>query len=486
MQIEITNTVARVTQATEDERAWLHGYLSFEDQTSKFTRRRDGSVKVNAAKKISLLMLDDTFPAGLVGRAKRAGLKAGHVIGVLDKRTRPCDPMEWPECCPPSLMKADGPWLYDFQREAVDAAVSRTRGILDVPTGGGKTEIACGIAMRLGLTNTLFIAPEADLMHNAARRWEKRTGLEAGRIGDGYMNPRDGFTAATFQTLARRMGHRNSVIHDYLSSVGCMIIDEVHTLPADTYYNVSQAIPAYWRIGVSGTPLARGDRRSLFSIASTGSIIYKVETQLLIDRGFISRPHIRMVTHEQSGDAKTWQKAEKVNIVESRTRNELVVRLAKAAPGPGLVFVKMKKHGQILTEMLTAAGLRVEFVWGEKATTQRDDAIKRLREGALDFIVCSVVFQTGTDIPEVRSMVIACGGKSEIATLQRIGRGMRIVRDEHTGEVVKDEFWVFDIMDTEPKQHAMLTGNRWNAKHSRERFKAYTGVGHEVTISEGI
>ena len=111
-----------------------------------------------------------------------------------------------------------------------------------MPTGSGKTETAVALAMRLGMTNTLFIAPEADLMHNAARRWELRTDVQAGRIGDGYMTPRDGFTAATFQTLASRMTKKDPKLLKYLSTVGALIIDEVHTLPASSFYNVAQAI----------------------------------------------------------------------------------------------------------------------------------------------------------------------------------------------------------------------------------------------------
>jgi len=484
MQIELGNIHARIVFASQDMREWLHEFLSFEDQASKFTRGRDGDLRVREGRRISLLRADGTFPAGLTRKVKKAALARGDLISVIDKREQPCEPLSWEEALPPQLINAAGePWLHDFQREAVDAAVFRTRGILDVPTGGGKTEIACGIALRLGQTNTLFIAPEADLMHNAARRWEKRTGLTAGRIGDGCFDPRDGFTAATFQTLAKRL-YPGGPLQQYVNTVGCVIFDEVHTLPADTFYAAAQQIPAYWRIGVSGTPLARGDRKSLFSIAATGSVIYKVPTQTLIDRGFISRPHIQMVTCEQTSEARDWQNAERELIVNSAKRNKLVCALAKVAPKPGLVFVKYKAHGKALTKMLKEAGVRVEFVWGEKATAQRDAAIERLRHGKIDVIVCSVVFQTGTDIPEVKSMVIACGGKSEIATLQRIGRGMRIARNEITGEVIKDEFFVFDIMDREPNKDAGHTGNRWNARHSRERFKAYVGVGHEVTVKE--
>lgn len=486
MRIELDNRNATAYDMTEEEYAFLYGYLSFDDEASKFVRRRDGSVKFNSkAKKLSLLGMDNTFPAGLLGKVKRAALKKGILIPVVDKRTAPCAVLSWEDAIvEPSLITDGEPWLHDFQQEAVQRAIDKTRGILDMPTGSGKTETACGIAMRLGLTNTLFVAPEADLMHNAARRWEKRARVEAGRIGDGWMKPLDGFTAATFQTLASRMGKNDPELMKYLQTVGCVIFDECHTLPADMFYRTALDIPAYWRIGMSGTPLARGDRKSLFSIAATGSIVYKVETQMLIDRGFIARPHIRMTRFQQDFEASGWQAGERTGIVESSRRNELVINLAKQAPKPGLVFVKLKKHGLALQKAFKRNGLRSEFVWGEKNTAQRDDAIERLRNGELDCIIASVVFQTGTDIPEVQSMVIACGGKSEIATLQRIGRGMRIVRDEHTNEVIKGEFYVYDIYDTEPKQSSGLTGNRWNANHSRERFKAYTAVGHEVTIKD--
>lgn len=492
MRLELDNLNAHVFDASDEELTWLNSYLSFEDPSAKFIHKADGSTKYNPTpKRRSLLGIGNTFPAGLVGKVKKAALQNNMLLPVLDRRVRPCVPLTWEEALVHAGLLRDpgGPhdlsnvWLHEHQVPAVDIAIQRTRGILDMPTGSGKTEVAVGIALRLGLTNTLFIAPEADLMHNAARRWEKRTGLTAGRIGDGWLNPLDGFTAATFQTLASRLAKADGKLLAYLRTVGCAIFDEVHTLPADMFYRTALQIPAYWRIGISGTPLARGDRKSLYSIAATGSIIYKVDTQLLITRGFISRPHIQMVPFEQTFDAAAWQEGEAKGIVDSSRRNKLIVTLASIAPTPGLVFVKLKKHGRVLTDMMRAAGLRVEFVWGEKNIVQRDEAVKRLINGQLDHIVCSVVFQTGTDIPEVRSMIIACGGKSEIATLQRIGRGMRIVRDDN-GNVLKDEFYVFDVMDTEPKQHAGHTGNRWNARHSHERFKAYTGVGHEVVIKD--
>ena len=80
-------------------------------------------------------------------------------------------------------------------------------------------------------------------------------------------------------------------------------------------------------------------------------------------------------------------------------------------------------------------------------------------------LVSSVVLQEGCDIPSLASIVVGAGGKSAIATLQRLGRGTR------TDGGKKTEFQVFDVADK---------GNPWLVKHARARTKAFLSEGFEV------
>ena len=114
---------------------------------------------------------------------------------------------------------------------------------------------------------------------------------------------------------------------------------------------------------------------------------------------------------------------------QSRARNRALVVAAERAAKPGLVFVREKKHGKILVEQIRKAGLNAEFVWGEKNTSQRDEAIRKLEDGELDVIVCSVVFQTGTDIPSLRSLVIGTGGKVIREIVEKTGAKVNIEDD---------------------------------------------------------
>ena len=104
--------------------------------------------------------------------------------------------------------------------------------------------------------------------------------------------------------------------------------------------------------------------------------------------------------------------------------------------------------------------------------------------GRYDVLICSVIFQEGEDVPDLRSVVIGSAGKSVIATLQRIGRGMRRASG-------KDEFEVFDVADlgcgcmSGPASHRH-PGCKWLDKHTRDRIKAYTTEGHETVLEDWV
>jgi superfamily II DNA or RNA helicase len=233
---------------------------------------------------------------------------------------------------------------------------------------------------------------------------------------------------------------------------------------------------AYYRVGMSGTPLARGDRRSLLTIAATGPVIYRIKSEVLIQAGVLSRPKIRLTPVAQTSERPTWQGVYGECIVRSAKRNAAIAAQARRAQKPCLVFVKEIAHGRELEKRLRAAGLTTEFVWGTDSVDERKSAVRRLVHGDTDALVASVIFNEGIDIPELRSVVIASGGKSVIAALQRIGRGMRVQKDAQ-GKVIKDTFEVFDVADK---------GCKWLERHTRARLRAYASEGYETIVEAAL
>jgi superfamily II DNA or RNA helicase len=337
----------------------------------------------------------------------------------------------------------------------------------------------------------LMVAPEKDLLHNLADRWEKRTGQKAGRIGDSMWEEADRVNVATFQTLSKAMENNDPRFHALVNDVGGFIVDEVHQAPSDSYFKVCMAIPnAYWRLGFSGTPLSRGDSKSPFAIGATGEVICKLSPQFLIERGFISRPEITMVRVPQGApSAKTYQGAYKERIVRSRVRNNVILECVAQAQKPCLIFVQYTNHGKELKELLSKKHpeLRVQYIHGTHSTKQRDQVIDSLKWGDVDVLIASKILQTGTDIPDLRSLVVATAGASNIAALQRLGRGMRVLRDSD-GKVIKNSVEVYDIYDVDEKAVNPHTGRKratkmkWFEKHAEERLAWYRCEGNPVTI----
>ena len=259
--------------------------------------------------------------------------------------------------------------------------------------------------------------------------------------------------------------------HTYVANG--FVVHNCHVVAAESYGAIARATKnAFYRIGLSGTPLARGDKRSIFVVGSLGSVIYKISAAQLIEEGVLSRPVVRMVTCPQDSTAATHQGVYGELIARSRIRNRLLAMMARAAASPGLLFVKEVKHGQQVVRMLAKLGLNAEFVWGALDVPTRQTLIKRLVRGDLDFLVCSVVFQEGIDIPSLRSVIIGAAGQSVIASLQRIGRGMRAGTDKTT-------FEVWDVLDVDlvPRKKP-----GWMAKHAKKRFAAYRAEKHDVQL----
>jgi len=474
MLVALGNLHAKVLRATDDETDWLRSKesgLVFDDKKKLFANGKVEKVRF-------FDVIDGTFPAGFLPVTAKRAATASIKIETVDQRAKPTFN---------GIVKPVA-WLRDYQEGAVDTCIKETRGIIKVPTGGGKTEIAIGVVNKVPV-RWLFLVHRKTLLEQSAQRYELRNrGETAGRIGEGKWKVGQRFTVATFQTLAAayRKAHQLTLEGDFtkmkeltafFDQFEGVIVDECHVLPADSFWRVAMLLRnAYYRIGISGTPLDREDQRSVFAIGALGPQIYEILAARLIEEGRLARPLIRMVPvkHEFNQLDKwglkrswDWKKVYDEGVVRSKERNLTLITAVQKAEKPALVFVKDILHGQAFHRALVKRNIKTDFVWGKASLQTRQAVVRRLERGDLDVLVCSVIFQEGVDIPELRSVIIASGGKSVIAALQRIGRGMR--RPDG-----KETFEVWDVADD---------GNEWLARHAKQRRLAYQREGYSVTIT---
>lgn len=224
---------------------------------------------------------------------------------------------------------------------------------------------------------------------------------------------------------------------DILAKFELVIVEEAHEVSSDGFYTVMAACRnAHYRMALTGTPFMKDDEEAnMRLLASCGPVAVKITEQLLIERGILARPYFKYVelpaAHKPKALHKStpWQKAYDVGIVHNEYRNKMVIAEVMRARLYGLnamVLVQHKAHGELLRDMMVGrAGLRAEFIFGEDNQAQRKKQLQALGRGELDVLIGSTILDVGVDVPSVGMIVLAGGGKAEVATRQRIGRGLR-------------------------------------------------------------
>lgn len=453
-----------VVEATEAEREWLRQYVAI---------RQDGS-PVDPGDRIVSLLDRGRIPTGMAGFVAERAPDEFQV--VLEDGRGPA----------PRVVGAPPRWLRDYQVEAVQALFRGAElpgvGICSAGTGAGKTQVAVAAGVMTGPTaRWLMLAATKDLMHQAASRWEELTSQPAGRLGDGHRTPAR-FTVATLAT-ATAMAQKGG-----LPEVDGVILDECHNAGAPGTYKLLMSIDAYWRFGLSGTPLSRGDKRNMMVMAALGPIVYAQGSASLQEAGWLAKPNIQFIEYEHTRlgmsasrlaalDKTGWfhrhgrvwdtyQEAYEDAIVLCKSRNAAALRALQKAPLPALVFVSRLEHGKELSKSIERLGMSVRWVSGKCSARERRGVIEELERGDLDVIVASPVFDTGVDIPNVRCLMNAAAGESTIRAVQRLGRGLRKAAG-------KDSVVMIDFIDR----------GRWLLKHSRARAAAYKREGYQVEVT---
>ena len=442
---------------------WLSDYLTWESVAYP-------GGKKTKIKKSLFEAWNRTFPAGLVWNVKKAAERDGIAIDVI----RPQGAIT------PDFF-AGTEWLRDYQQKALTAALKYRRGVLWLPTGAGKTEIATALMKSVPNARWLFLVHRANLVKQSAERFEKRTGEEAGMLGGGQNRIRR-VTFATFQTLAqafkneRKPSKKYAKIRALVVEAGGIIVDECHVLPARSFLNLTrQAINAEFRIGLSATPFARGSQDSLHLMGATGPTIFRLKVEELANRNAIIKPTIRLVEVEQgiptpqtANPRKAYSKVYEMGIEQSEKRNQKIVDLVWDSEKPCVVFVKGLDHLKTMVEKLSEREIPCAGISGSTPHGEREETIRLLQKGELECLVATVVLQEGVDIPDLRCVIVASGGRSTIAAIQRAGRAMRTAEG-------KDQAVIIDIWDT---------GNKILERHAKKRKKAYEKEGFNVKSIE--
>jgi len=376
--------------------------------------------------------------------------------------------------------------LRPYQLEAIKKArVSIRNGnrriIIQASCGAGKTIIAGAIissALEKG-KKVIFLVHFRQLAYQAMERFNDfGIGDEVGIImaGEEHFFERP-VQIISVQTYGRRLKLDDTEHNQWFRDADIVFYDECHASIAKT----RKAILNLYKddaiiVGLTATP-ARADGRPLGEIYDDIVCCSNIEelTQLghlvpAIYYGATELPDLNNIP-TVAGDYNQKVLGERVN--KEKLVGDILENWLRIAPErQTVIFATNVKHSRYIEKVFSKHGVSIEHIDAHTPEEERQDILRRFKNGDVQIVTNCAVFCEGADFPWASCVVLAKPSKSFTRFIQMAGRGIRPYQDkdnciliDHAGLIQRHGFLDEDVYWTlDGKEKA------WNKK-KREKIE---------------
>jgi superfamily II DNA or RNA helicase len=341
----------------------------------------------------------------------------------------------------------------DYQWVAYLWSLTKKRGVIISPTASGKSLIIYMISRWLlehgHKKRGLLIVPTTSLveqMYGDFKDYGWDVEKNCQRIYEGFT--RDAYAPMVISTWQSIF----NLPKKYFAQFDFVIGDEAHQFKASSLKGVmTQLVNCDYRIGTTGT-LDGSKVHKLVLEGLFGNVQRVATTKNLMDRGLLAKLEIKCLVlkypEEVCKTVKGQSYPDEISFLcANESRNRFITNLARSLDGNTLILYNyVDKHGKILYEQIKQALIadptrKVHLIHGLVETEERELVRKITETEKNSVIVASYgTFSTGTNIKNLHNGIFSSPTKSQIRTLQSLGRGLRM------GEF-KQEFNLYDIVD---------------------------------------
>jgi superfamily II DNA or RNA helicase len=367
---------------------------------------------------------------------------------------------------PPSLRGYQEQALFAFERFG-------HRGVVALPTGSGKTRVACAAIARTG-QSALVLVPTRVLLDQWVRVLRACFGDPIGVFGDGSK------TLARVTVMTYESAYR--ALDRFGDHFGLLVVDEAHHFSGGLRAEALEMCPAPLRLGLTATPPPAGSAGAERLRDLVGPVVYALEIADLAGRDLapleVVRIHVSLTPAERAAYERDLAPFARFRgeVLRSDPQADWVACVRAVARMPGgrdvlrgmhrataaAAFPSAKRaavrellarhrHDRVL---LFTAGADDAYAIGQDALVPviTADVPRVEREAILDAFrarrvraICSArVLNEGFDVPEANVAVIVGGALGAREHVQRVGRILRPVGDKRA---VAYELVTMDTVD---------------------------------------
>jgi superfamily II DNA or RNA helicase len=349
--------------------------------------------------------------------------------------------------------------LRDYQRAALESwRDADCRGVLELPTGSGKTVIAIA-AIAARSEPTLVVVPTVDLLEQWERELHAEFDVPVGRLGGGEQRV-EHVTVSTYDSAylrADELGDR----------FGFAVFDEAHHLGGEGYRDIARLLAAPARLGLTAT-FERPDGAHEVVVDLVGPVAHRLSAEDLAGDHLaafdIKRITVELTDAEREryeahqGTFTDYLASSGIQLRSGSDYQELVKRsgtdprarealLAKQRAREVMMNAegKVRELERVLdrhrddrvivftahTDLVYRLSERflMPAITHETGASERREILERFREGEYSRVVTANVLDEGVDVPDANVAVVLSGSGSEREFTQRLGRVLRPKED---------------------------------------------------------
>lgn len=227
-------------------------------------------------------------------------------------------------------------------------------------------------------------------------------------------------TVSMVQTVSRRL--------EDIPTPALIITDEAHHSTAATYRKIYDHFPEAWRLGFTATPI-RLNRGGLGEVYE--HMVESVSTKWLIDHGYLAPYKYYSAPladtsklHTHAGEFKN---DEVQALMDNKTiYGETVKQWERLARGKKTIcYCAGVKAARKTADEFVQAGWTAYSLDGKTPQSERDDVMKRFRNGDITILCNADLFGEGLDVPDCECVCLLRPTQSLTLYIQQSMRSMR-------------------------------------------------------------
>jgi len=345
--------------------------------------------------------------------------------------------------------------LREYQQEALNAwHDADDRGVVELPTGAGKTVLAIAAMAELGVP-TLIVVPTIDLLDQWRRELEAEFDTPIGQFGGGEQR-QESITVSTYDSAYLKAD-------DVGGEFGFVVFDEVHHLGGEGYREIARLLAAPARLGLTAT-FERPDDAHREIIDLVGPRVFSLDADELAGEHLadyeIRRIEVDLTPAERDayetaqGTFVDYLKRSGISMQRGSDYQKLVKRSGRDPEAREALLAKQRARrivreadrkvrelGSLLdrhrddrvivftasTDLVYRLSERylLPAITNETGADERREILDRFRSGEYSRIVTANVLDEGVDVPDANVAVLLAGSGSEREFTQRLGRILR-------------------------------------------------------------